>query len=348
MRKILNKTFRICLIQLCICLIFALSGCGSDSRKNSETTSSNKKAGGATSGNIKKKSSKKSLEEEKNTTDSDNPLICESAYDDGKMSSDTGTDSGNNSGLGDSVDNNGNSGNGGNSFTDDNSGNGGGNALRNVGNRGGNTFSDGNSGNRGGNTSGNTTLTPSSQHGGISPSQNETTGTYSSPTTAAHGSTNNQNTTTTSPAKQTPAGEKNTTRIQSPTIPSQESEKITVTMEIKCNLVLGNPNLSTGASIPDNGIFLNNTTITTDENATVFDAFEKVCSANNIQYEYSGSATRKTVYISSICGLSDKECGTYSGWKYKVNGDVPPVGCSMYKLKDGDTISWYYTINVTD
>ena len=62
----------------------------------------------------------------------------------------------------------------------------------------------------------------------------------------------------------------------------------------------------------------------------------------------NGSATRKTVYISSICGLSYKECGTYSGWKYKVNGDVPPVGCSMYKLKDGDTISWYYSINVTD
>ena len=357
MRKILNKTFRICLIQLCICLIFALSGCGSDSRKNSETTSSNKKAGGATSGNIKKKSSKKSSEEEKNTTDSDNPLICESAYDDGKMSSDTDTNSGNNSGLGDSVGNNGNSGNNSNTsgddintFTDGNSGNGGGNVFRSDGKRisDGKTFTDGNSGNRGGNTSGNTTLTPSSQHGGIFPAQNETTGTYSSPTTAAHGSTNNQNTTTTSPAKQTPAGEKNTTRIQSPTIPSQESKKITVTMEIKCNLVLGNPNLSTGASIPDNGIFLNNTTITTDENATVFDAFEKVCSANNIQYEYSGSATRKTVYISSICGLSYKECGTYSGWKYKVNGDVPPVGCSMYKLKDGDTISWYYSINVTD
>lgn len=31
-----------------------------------------------------------------------------------------------------------------------------------------------------------------------------------------------------------------------------------------------------------------------------------------------------------------------SGWVYKVNGAMPPVGADSYLLEDGDTVLWYY------
>jgi hypothetical protein len=41
------------------------------------------------------------------------------------------------------------------------------------------------------------------------------------------------------------------------------------------------------------------------------------------------------------------EIGPYSasgssGWEFKVNGIVPPIGADKVKLKDGDTVLWYW------
>ena len=41
--------------------------------------------------------------------------------------------------------------------------------------------------------------------------------------------------------------------------------------------------------------------------------------------------------------LYEFDCGSQSGWMYKVNGWFPNYGCSSYKLKDGDAIVWSYT-----
>ena len=53
-------------------------------------------------------------------------------------------------------------------------------------------------------------------------------------------------------------------------------------------------------------------------------------------------------YISEIAGLKEKQCGKYSGWKYKVNGVVPGVACSSYELHENDVIEWYYAANYSD
>lgn len=50
------------------------------------------------------------------------------------------------------------------------------------------------------------------------------------------------------------------------------------------------------------------------------------------------------LYISAIGGLTEKEHGGSSGWKYSVNGVEPGTACSNYVLKDGDSIQWYYVI----
>lgn len=65
---------------------------------------------------------------------------------------------------------------------------------------------------------------------------------------------------------------------------------------------------------------------------------------NKIQIDYDSS--NETVYVKGINGLYEFDCGELSGWMYKVNGETPNVGCSGYKLKDGDVIEWVYTANI--
>ena len=48
------------------------------------------------------------------------------------------------------------------------------------------------------------------------------------------------------------------------------------------------------------------------------------------------------MYVSSINGLAEKEHGASSGWMYAVNGKLPNMACSAYKLVDGDSIQWRY------
>ena len=50
-------------------------------------------------------------------------------------------------------------------------------------------------------------------------------------------------------------------------------------------------------------------------------------------------------YIEGINNLYEFDCGSESGWMYKVNGWFPNYGCSAYPLKDGDVIVWCYTCN---
>ena len=37
-----------------------------------------------------------------------------------------------------------------------------------------------------------------------------------------------------------------------------------------------------------------------------------------------------------------------SGWLFSVNGDVPNYGASKVKLKDGDVIRWFFTVDYAE
>lgn len=341
-----NRTYitiiKLCLIQLCICLTLTISGCGNDkSHPKEKSPSSEKKAGVTTSGNIEKKKHKSEKEissSDKTVNNRDgetipNPLLSDIAGSENgikinNITGDINPDISNNGGS-----SNANSGNSNNSGSNNNS---------NSNNSGSNN-NNGSNNNGGSNNSGNTH--PAGHGNTDSPATSKVnpgtgTSTTNPSTVPGTASTDTQpasdNHVTTSPA------------TQAPTTAPPQINNINVTMEIKCNLILNNPDLNTTASIPSDGYFLKSTGYTTAENSTVFDVFEKACTSSDIQYVYSGSASRNNVYISSIAGLTQKECGKYSGWKYRVNGIAPSVGASMYKLKDGDIISWYYAINITD
>ena len=79
-----------------------------------------------------------------------------------------------------------------------------------------------------------------------------------------------------------------------------------------------------------------NGTFTFEEGATVYDALCALGLSIGSQDSIHG------VYVSSINGLAEKEHGASSGWMYAVNGKLPNMACSAYKLVDGDSVQWRY------
>ena len=77
-------------------------------------------------------------------------------------------------------------------------------------------------------------------------------------------------------------------------------------------------------------------TFTFEEGATVYDA---LCA---LGFSIGSQDSIHGVYVSSINGLAEKEHGASSGWMYAVNGKLPNMACSAYKLVDGDSIQWRY------
>ncbi len=97
----------------------------------------------------------------------------------------------------------------------------------------------------------------------------------------------------------------------------------------------------------DTEYWLNNYSVTVPgEGATVYHAFTKACSDNNIT-----SVGAANGYVSSISKgtktLTEFDKGQNSGWMYKVNGTLPDVGLTSYSIKNGDNIVWFYTTDWT-
>lgn len=97
--------------------------------------------------------------------------------------------------------------------------------------------------------------------------------------------------------------------------------------------------------VPGNGMILEEVTIKVPKDATAYDALNLACKAFDIQLEAGYTAIYNTYYVEGIGYIYEKNAGNISGWIYKVNGKTAGVGASGYKLKDGDAISWHYTID---
>lgn len=72
--------------------------------------------------------------------------------------------------------------------------------------------------------------------------------------------------------------------------------------------------------------------------ATVYDA---LCACG---LSVNASNTGYGVYVAAIGGLAEKEHGAGSGWMYSVNGTTPMTSCSNYRLSDGDSVGWFYSV----
>jgi Domain of unknown function (DUF4430) len=71
--------------------------------------------------------------------------------------------------------------------------------------------------------------------------------------------------------------------------------------------------------------------------ATPLDALESASLAG--EFYYHVSTTSFGPYVDQI---GRYPAGGSSGWIFKVNGILPPVGADKVTLKDGDTVLWYW------
>lgn len=124
------------------------------------------------------------------------------------------------------------------------------------------------------------------------------------------------------------------------------SNPMKCTIQIRCDSILNNMgSLKPGKDkyVPSNGVILATTTVEFSEDETAFDVLKRTCEYKKIQLEYSWTPGYNSYYIEGINNLYEFDCGSQSGWMYKVNGWFPNYGVSGYKLKDGDNIVIAYT-----
>ena len=128
--------------------------------------------------------------------------------------------------------------------------------------------------------------------------------------------------------------------------PETTQPQNTCTIAIRCDTILNHwddLDPAKAGYVPGSGCILPSVTVAFEEGETVFDVLQRVCATFGIQLEYSWTPMYNSYYIEGINHLYEFDCGSESGWMYKVNGWFPNYGCSSYTLKDGDVIVWCYT-----
>lgn len=121
---------------------------------------------------------------------------------------------------------------------------------------------------------------------------------------------------------------------------------LSCTVAIYCDTILDNMDqLDTAKAsyVPVDGVILAPTQVQFEAGETVFDVLTRICEACEIQIEYSWTPLYDSYYIEGIHHLYEFDCGSQSGWMYKVNECFPNYGCSEYKLTGGEAIVWCYT-----
>jgi len=96
--------------------------------------------------------------------------------------------------------------------------------------------------------------------------------------------------------------------------------------------------------LPEDGVIIENYPVEYDDGASVFDVLAKAVKENKLHMEHSG--TSSVPYIEGVSNLYEFDCGSLSGWMYRVNGWFPSFGMGQYKVKRGDGVELIYTCNL--
>ena len=124
---------------------------------------------------------------------------------------------------------------------------------------------------------------------------------------------------------------------------------LTCTFSIECTTILNNLDQLDPEKlemVPSGGVILAKTTVTFYEGESVYDVLQRICKDQGIHLESAWTPIYNSAYIEGIHNLYEFDCGSLSGWMYRVNGWYPNYGCSRYQLKDGDTVEWRYTCDL--
>lgn len=92
--------------------------------------------------------------------------------------------------------------------------------------------------------------------------------------------------------------------------------------------------------VPDDGYIIRSHSVTLKNGATAYDAVKETCDKNGVRLNAVSSSYG--TYVAGINNIDEKDCGSQSGWIYKVNNVSPSKSCAKYKLKNGDAVTFSY------
>lgn len=128
-----------------------------------------------------------------------------------------------------------------------------------------------------------------------------------------------------------------------------EQNVLSCSLAVRCDTLLDNMNSIAPEKIyliPESGSILPETEFEFSEGESAFDVLERELKRRKIHFEFTNVPMYDSVYIEGIGNLYEFDAGPLSGWIYRVNDKVLSVGCSQYKLKNGDKIEFLYTCNM--
>lgn len=128
-----------------------------------------------------------------------------------------------------------------------------------------------------------------------------------------------------------------------------EDTTLKCTFSISCETILNNLDTLDKNKlelVPEDAWILKPTVVEFNVGESVFDVLVRICKENKIHMEYSWTPIYNSAYIEGIGNLYEFDCGSLSGWMYRVNKWFPNYGCSRYELKNGDTVEWKYTCDL--
>jgi hypothetical protein len=122
---------------------------------------------------------------------------------------------------------------------------------------------------------------------------------------------------------------------------------ITVTVSVRCDSILdgvdGDETLDD--YIPKDGIILSETEISAPAGASAYDVL--VLASRKYKLHIDTNSIGSVIYVSGINYIYEGDYGDLSGWMFRVDGEMPSVGCGDYTVSDGEQIEWFYTLDLS-
>lgn len=130
---------------------------------------------------------------------------------------------------------------------------------------------------------------------------------------------------------------------------NEEKAENTCILSVRCDTILQNMawlDADKVSIVPADGVILSERSVSFSDGESVFDVLVREMRLNGIQMEFENTPMYKSAYIEGIGNIYEFDCGEQSGWMYRVNGEFPNFGCSLYTIKPGDKVEWVYTCNL--
>lgn len=121
------------------------------------------------------------------------------------------------------------------------------------------------------------------------------------------------------------------------------------TLSVRCDTIYDNINSFNPEKIeilPKNGVIFEEQSVVFYEGESVFNVLVREMKKHKIHMEFENTPIYNSAYIEGIGNIYEFDCGTLSGWMYRVNGWFPNYGASRYELSNGDKIEWIYTCDL--